>query len=226
MSNQYDDLSYDLLARREARAYGIDYDDPNAMYLPEGAWRLNESVLDQHVCAAVCELGKMTPDAWGQLTLAQKVPWIEQAIVAERSKGAMPQDDAPASMTWQDARDRMERLRSQGEPFTSQGNLASQFDCSSGTINKAIHKTPSLHEWAGVGREGKSAPKAQSITDVTTDRTAQSREPNPEDDAAIREYIEEADAEGRGWFQGLSYEKQLEVVNDPDKHQKILGRKP
>jgi hypothetical protein len=128
-----------------------------------------------------------------------------------------------AKITWQEAAERMERLRKQGEAFSTQGTLADNFGCSTSTINKAINKTPSLQAWAKP--EGTAPPRAQSLIGVVTDNVAQSRDPNPEDDAAIREFIEQADAETKAWFLALSTDKQLAIVNDPDKHPKILGRK-
>jgi hypothetical protein len=128
-----------------------------------------------------------------------------------------------AGMTWQEVAERMERLRTQGEPFTSQHKLAKQLGCSSGTINKAIRETPSLKPWA---ERKAAAPRAQSLDPVVTDRAAQGRELDPADDAAIREFIEKADPQVKAWFLALPVEEQLEVVNDPDKHRKILGRKP
>jgi hypothetical protein len=128
------------------------------------------------------------------------------------------------SMTWQEAAERMKRLRDRGEPWTSQHKLAEQFGCSSGTINKAIRHTPELHSWAN--RQPGAAPRAHSLNDPVTDSTAQNRELNPEDDAAIREFIESADPEMRAWFLALSREDQLDFLDDPDKHRKILGRKP
>jgi hypothetical protein len=119
--------------------------------------------------------------------------------------------------------------------FTSQQKLARQLGCSSGTINKAINKrgTPELKAWA---KQPEAKPKAQSLNEVVTDQTAQRTEPNPEDDAAIREFIENADPENRAWFLALQRDQQLEYLNDPDAskpgptgpvlHQKILGRKP
>jgi hypothetical protein len=127
-------------------------------------------------------------------------------------------------MTWQEAAERMNRLRTQGEPWTSQHKMAKQFGCSSGTINKAIRETPELQTWAK--RQTAIVPRAQSINDVVTDRTAQRRELDPADDAAVREYIERADPETKAWFLGLPPETQIEVVNVPDKYPRILGRKP
>src|SRR5262249_22706866 len=61
-------------------------------------------------------------------------------------------------MTWQEAAKRLECLRSQGEPFTSQHKLAGVFGCSSGTINKAIRSSPQLEKWA---KPPEAAPRAQ-----------------------------------------------------------------
>jgi biotin operon repressor len=44
-------------------------------------------------------------------------------------------------MTWQDAAERLKRLRAQGEPWTSQHQLAEQIGCSPATIKKAIKNT-------------------------------------------------------------------------------------
>lgn len=132
-------------------------------------------------------------------------------------------DKLTTCMTWQEAAQRMERLRTQGEAFTSQHKLANDLGCSSGTINKAIKATVSLQAWAKVQT---AAPRAQSINNVVTDRTAQRSEVDPQDDAAIREFIELADPKTKAWFLALPIESQIIVVNDPDKHRQILGRKP
>jgi hypothetical protein len=146
-------------------------------------------------------------------------PPVAPSEAATESKASMQ-----SGMPWQEAAERMKRLRAQGEPWTSQQKMAEQFGCSSFTINKAIKKTPELQTWAN--QQATTAPRAQSLNDVVTDHTAQSAELNPEDDAAIREFIEGADPEVKAWFLALPLEKQLEVVNDPDKYQQILGRKP
>jgi hypothetical protein len=132
--------------------------------------------------------------------------------------------ETASAMMWQEAAEKMERLRSQGEAFTSQHKLAAQLGCSSGTINKAIRETPELQAWAKRQTEG--TPRAQSLNEVVTHRTPQSRELDPADDAAIREFIEQADPQTKAWFLALPPETQLEVAKDPDKHHQILGRKP
>jgi hypothetical protein len=63
---------------------------------------------------------------------------------------------------------------------------------------------------------------------VVTDQTVQGRELSPEDEAAIREYLERDDItpDERAFFNSLSPEDQLAFLDDPDKGQRILGRKP
>jgi hypothetical protein len=139
-----------------------------------------------------------------------------------------PVAPAKTKMTWQDAADRLERFRAQGEPFTSQPKLAKQLGCSPGTVNTAIRETPSLHGWA----HKQAAPRAQSITEVVTDSMAQGRELNPADDAAIREYLEQdLTPDERAFFNSLSREDQLVFLDDPDAHgldeqPRVRGRKP
>lgn len=58
------------------------------------------------------------------------------------------------------------------------------------------------------------------------DQTSQSREPDPEDNGTICEFIEQADSETKSWFLALPTNAQIEFLNDPDKYPKILGRKP
>jgi hypothetical protein len=168
-----------------------------------------------------------TPFDAGAMRAARTLPELVRLVKLLRqwaADSAGPSSVALVGMSCQQAAERMEQLRIQGEPFTSQHKLAKQFGCSSGTINKAIKETLSLRNWA----ERKSAaPKAQSLYDVVTDGTAQSSEPNPEDEAAIREYLErDLTPNERAFFNGLSREHQLYFLNDPDKHQKILGRQP
>jgi len=157
--------------------------------------------------------------AWADVCI-----FIADQIDAKLKAGSAPEVVGGAShMSWTSAAVRMERLRSQGEPFISQSDLAKQFECSSGTIHKAIKRTPALQTWA---KRNAAAPKAQSLNDVVADRTAQSSELDPPDDAAMREWLEQADDEGRAWFHSLSPEDQRDVVRDPDKYPRILGRTP
>jgi hypothetical protein len=62
---------------------------------------------------------------------------------------------------------------------------------------------------------------------MVIDSRAQSSEPDPADDAAIREYLERENLtpQDRAFINGLSREDQLFFLDDPDKHPRILGRK-
>jgi len=155
--------------------------------------------------------------------------------VREARKPALesPAEGSPApKITWQDVAERLKRLRSQGERWTSGREMAGRFGCSSSTVHRAIQETPEIQSWA----KPEGTLKAKSLTPhskygegwaaALTDSTAQTVEPDPGDEAAIREFIEQADTETKAWFLSLSRKDQLEYLNDPDKHQKALGRKP
>jgi hypothetical protein len=128
------------------------------------------------------------------------------------TEAATPASDDEPGLTWQEAAERMKQLQAQGIPFTSQSRLADGFDCSSGTINKAIKNTPELHPWAY--EKAASAPRAQSIDDVVTDQTAQTTEPDPADEVAIREYLERENLtpEDRAVFNAKSREDQVQYL--------------
>src|SRR5262245_23313747 len=53
------------------------------------------------------------------------------------------------SLSWEEVADRLERLRAQGEPYTSQKRLSERFRCSVATVHKAIHSSNLLEQWAG-----------------------------------------------------------------------------
>lgn len=145
------------------------------------------------------------------------------------AESAKPTTPEPEGKSWNEVAKRLERLRAQGESFTSQAKLAKAIGCSAFTVNKAIHSNADLQQWAK--RPG-AVPKAQSITPVVTDTASQSREPDPADDAAIREYLERnLTPDERAFFNSLSREGQLVFLDDPDAHGldeqvKLRSRKP
>jgi hypothetical protein len=165
--------------------------------------------------------------------LVSEIIWEAGQLARLERNGQCIAAASQRRMSVDEAQQRLERLRLSGEPFTSQHTLADQIGCSSGTINKAIKRKPELNSWA---KRPVAAPKAQSLNEAVTDCTAQGAEPDPEDEAAIREFIEKADPETKAWFLALSRDGQLDFLNDPDAskpgsttptlHQKILGRKP
>ncbi len=160
------------------------------------------------------------------------------SVMRRESSGEKPPTDDEASMTWQEAATRLERLRLQGEPFTSQAKLAAQLKCSPSTVNRAIWETPSLQPWAKP--ETISAPKAQSLTDMVTDNMAQVREPDPagllekkDVDFVLLWLVEQVEPDERpALLKQLASnspeerQKMAELLaNDPEKSDKIWGRK-
>lgn len=160
----------------------------------------------------------------GPITVAE-----ERAEELRAKHPSLQDEPEPTGMSRQEVAKRLECLCERGETFTSQGKLAKTLGCSSGTVNKAIQNNPKLRQWAQ--RPG-AVPKAQSLNPVVTDATPSSREPDPADEAAIREYLEgDRTPDERAFFNGLSREDQLAFLDDPDAHDldepvRILGRKP
>jgi hypothetical protein len=113
--------------------------------------------------------------------------------------------ESDEGMTSQEAAERMNRLRAQGEPWTSQHEMAKRLGCSSATINKAIRNTPELRPWA----KRRSAPKVKDLNETVIDRKnlAQNCEPDPQDDAAeaeLRMLFENAGPDERGFLNSIS----------------------
>jgi hypothetical protein len=124
------------------------------------------------------------------------------------------------AMTWQNAAERMERLRAQGEPWTSMHELARQIGCSSFTIKKAVDKTPKLRTWAKLEAD----PRAQQgLSVLVLDKAVQPREPDPADDAAdaeLRRLFDDAGPDERAILnemQGASREFQLWYIEQTKK---------
>lgn len=130
----------------------------------------------------------------------------------------------PDGMTWKEAAERLNRLRLQGEAWTSHEDMSGRLGCSAATTHKAVQKATELQAWAKP--QAPAVLRAQSTTDVVMASTPQSRVADPADDAAIREYLErDLHPEERAFFLGLSREHQIEFLDDPDQHDKILGRR-
>jgi len=148
-----------------------------------------------------------------------------------------------SGVDWQDIRDRLLRLRSQGEPFTSQRQLAQQLECSLATINKALNSCNTLKGWAARSR---GQPRTQSLNEIVTDNTPSQREPDPADslpddevDRIFALLLAVAQPEERGWLNALDADKRRELVRlyqeqQNDQHpedeapngNRILGRGP
>jgi hypothetical protein len=134
----------------------------------------------------------------------------------------MPEPTGSTTVTWQEASDKMERLRSQGERWPGSREMAKRIGCSSATVSKAVNNTPSLKAWANAGAQNRTAPRDQGMTDVITDRTPQRRELDPSEEVAISEYLQgDLTPQERAWFHSMSSEDQLNFLNDPDREPKI-----
>jgi hypothetical protein len=128
-------------------------------------------------------------------------------------------------MSWQEAARRLEELRSQGEPYPGYRELKKRLKCSLMLIGKAIKSSDELKKWAqrpaakprAAGQpRSREGTEEDSGNDAVFENTAQSRELDPEDAAAIKEYRERLEPEELVWFDSLSTEDQITVVNDPD----------
>ena len=88
-------------------------------------------------------------------------------------------DRLKTRVAWQEVRDRLDELRIQGEPYTSQGKLAKQLKVSRSTINKAISNSAPLKLWMRQANASKGSPRAERMTDKTLGNAAQTTEPGP-----------------------------------------------
>jgi len=149
------------------------------------------------------------------------------------------QDAAHGGMTWQVVAERLERLRASGEEYTNRRDFAERFSCSLPVIQRAVAETPSLHKWAKF--KTASGPKAQELSEVVTDTTVQTREPDPadmvtDDDAQVtmRRLIEQAPPERRAELHqalsGLPPDELRRVLatyaDADDLGNRVLGRRP
>jgi hypothetical protein len=121
-----------------------------------------------------------------------------------------------AGMTCREVAERLERLRGQGEPWTSYEKMRSRLGVpSKQTVYAAVQSTSELTAWA----KRHAAPRAQQGTEgPVTDRTPQARELSPEDEATIREFIENADPDERAFVNEMAAatrEFQLWYIDEP-----------
>lgn len=184
--------------------------------MPDFGWRAQMGIFRDAVAAA-----SLTPDAASEAGTPSE---SSAAAEPDRKKPTPAEIQKPTGMKWEAAAERLNRLRSSGEKWTSQRKMGRRIGCSISTINRAIKETPSLQEWATPIAGG---PKAQSMNAVVLDRTRQSTELHPEDDAAIREFIEKCkDPTLLAAFHEMSTEAKLVYLDDDDKHPQIRGRRP
>ena len=138
-------------------------------------------------------------------------------------------------VTWQEAAEKLERLRSQGESFVSQAVYGERFGCSTATINKAIHKTPSLQTWAGCDS---AARRDQTPMDIVADDRPQEREASPDSyldsnavEKAMKYLIDQAAAQDRSEFraklEAMPSDERMKladtVYRDPEHYEALTG---
>ena len=105
-------------------------------------------------------------------------------------------------LTVPDAIERLERLQSQGEPWTSQADMAERFTCSPSTINKALKEaSDATQRWAKVGNHKSKKARGRTLTEADTDNIPQAREQEPAEqvdhDAVLARLLDEAAPEIR-----------------------------
>ena len=121
--------------------------------------------------------------------------------------------------------------------YTSIGDLANRFGCAKATIQKALKDSAKLKGWQARHRKGKGSPRASSLTEFVIDNVEQNREPNPsesaehdEQDAVFARLIEDATPDERADLNSMTQEERQQMVDliryDPDKCNRILGRRP
>ena len=136
---------------------------------------------------------------------------------ASNNKSAEP----TKNITWQEVAKNLNRLREQGEPWTSHGDMAQRFDCSQATVHKAVKNTPELQPWA---KQPDAPPRAQSLNPVVTDNTEQDCELDPSEEIIIREFVEHADPDEKAFIHEISdapRDYQLWYIRQPHEAQKI-----
>lgn len=148
---------------------------------------------------------------------------------------------------WRDIRRRLERLRDQGEKYTTQARLAATLICSPSTINKAISQSTKLRAWKAeaIARRGHKAPSASSLTEVHLDNTPQWCEQNPAEavtlddpEEVLAHLIQDAEPKVRAKLNAITpkdvqdmtgdqVRKLVDMIrNDPDNYNRVLGRRP
>ena len=148
---------------------------------------------------------------------------------------------------WRDIQRRLERLRDQGEEYTTQARLAAKLNCSPSTINKAISQSTKLNAWKAeaIARRGNKAPPTSSLTEVHLDNTAQWCEQNPAEavtlddpEEVLAHLIQDAEPKVRAKLNAITSKDVQDMTgdqvrklvgmirNDPDNYNRVLGRRP
>ena len=159
---------------------------------------------------------------------------------------APPTDDKPKTTEtdWRDVQRRLLEMYERGDPYTTIADLALRMGCGKTTIHKAIDNSTKLKGWQVRHRKGKKTHRASSLTEVHLDNNAQTREQNPAEavtrddpEEVLAHLIQDAEPKVRATLNAISIEdlrnmsgdqvrELVDVIrNDPDKYNRLLGRK-
>lgn len=115
--------------------------------------------------------------------------------------------EATTKVTWQQAANIMEGCRLNGEPFTSQDKFATRIGCAKATVNKAIHSTVELKDWA----EKQVTSTLNAVYGPTLKGIASTREADPTDicedddvDAMMAYLLDQAEPDERARINEMS----------------------
>ena len=136
--------------------------------------------------------------------LETAIGWLREIIGGgEKAAATEPTVDNSLAATIE----KLDRLRRQGEAYTSQEDLAERLGVSAGQINRAINKGEGLRKWmddARATKPMKSRRSAKPLNEITLDDMRESREADPADfmppedvEKILAKLVEEAEANGR-----------------------------
>ncbi len=105
-------------------------------------------------------------------------PEYNEAVTIEHAQDANAANHQTNKMSRTEARDRLIRLMNQGQPYTSQKELAERVGCSESTVHKAVTTDEGLKQWRKT-KDKKAAPPAVDLSDWELDRIRQDTEVDP-----------------------------------------------
>jgi len=171
--------------------------------------------------------------------------WLDDIQQRAMVDAVNDSQDAPAIIgpaCRKDVRRRLLDIRDNREPYTSVRKLterlcAEGLQCGKSTVQKAFEESSGLQKWRAKRIIPAAAPRATSLTDLHSDNTIQSREPDPsiagDSDAEIMDrLIEQASPEGKDKLRRLPDDQRQQMADHyrkhgmPEEDYKLLDRRP
>ncbi|MCH8824767.1 MAG: hypothetical protein IH984_14810 [Planctomycetes bacterium] len=140
--------------------------------------------------------------------------------------------------TMRDIQQHLLEMCDKGEPYTNIRDLQKRTGCgSTSTVSRAIKDSTILQEWQNSCSNRKHNPKISSLNQVHLDNSKQTCEMDPalaveekEIDDVFARLIQESNSDDRAKLNGMDRDQRRELVEliqkDPDRFDRILGRKP